>query len=89
MDRLQTIPMLLCLFAAPLAYADHNVLLPAPQQIHYGDGSIPLKGIAIQFSSSPSDNDRFAADQLQSMLKERTGYDVAIDSFGNQGRLKA
>jgi hexosaminidase len=86
MGRIKTIPMLLCLLAAPLAFAGHNVLLPAPQQIHYGDGSISLKGIAIQFTSSPGDSDRFAADQLRSILKERTGYDVLIDSYGNQGQ---
>jgi hexosaminidase len=86
MNGIKTITTLLCLLAAPFAYADHNVLLPATQRIHYGEGSIPLKGIAIQFSSSPSESDRFAADQLRSLLKERTGYEVAIGSDGNQGQ---
>ena len=89
MGRIKAIPMLLCLLAAPFALADHNVLLPAPQQIQYGGGSLPLKGIAIQFSSSPGESDRFAADQLRTLLKERTGYDVAIDAYGNQGEQGA
>jgi hypothetical protein len=38
----------------------------------------------IVFSASPSDEDRFAADQLRSWIRERTGLELTIGSYGNR-----
>ena len=50
------------------ALADHNALLPRPQQVHYGSGSLALPGLTVQFTSPPSSEDLFAAEQLASRL---------------------
>ena len=81
MSRINVFILLLCVLVSPLAYADHNSLLPRPQQIQYGRGSIPLTGMTIAFSSSPGAEDRFAAEQLSSFVAERTGLRLPIQSF--------
>src|SRR5665213_2584870 len=82
MSRIKFFALLLCVLVGPLAYADHNPLLPRPQQIQYGSGSIPLQGMGIAFSSSPSSEDRFAAEQLSSFLTERTGLRLPVQNSG-------
>lgn len=61
MKRNHFISGTLCIFACGPLYASHTPLLPRPQQVHYGSGSIPLAGMRIAFSSSPSVEDRFGA----------------------------
>ncbi len=63
-----------CLFCLTLiisvatALADHNALLPRPQEVQYGSGTLALRGLAIRFASRPSSEDQFAAQQLASRL---------------------
>lgn len=61
---------LLCLAMFPLttALADHNGLLPRPQQLQYGSGTLKLQGLSVRFASPPSTEDWFAAEQLASRL---------------------
>lgn len=72
--------LLLCvLLSHPLFGADaHNPLLPAPQQIHYGSGRLPIAGLEIEFASSPTPQDRFAADQLTSGLMSRAHITIHV-----------
>ena len=65
------------------SYAEHSPLLPRPQQVHYGSGEISLRGMAIEFASPPDAADRFAARELQKWMRERTGLDASLDSYGN------
>src|ERR1017187_590260 len=62
--------LLFCLTMIPLAtaLADHNALLPRPQQVQYGSGTLALQGLTVQFTSPPSTEDLFAAEQLASRL---------------------
>ncbi len=62
--------LLFCLVLLPVAtaLAEHQALLPRPQQVHYGSGTLALQGLAIRFASPPSTEDRFAAEQLASRL---------------------
>lgn len=83
MDSIKVVASLLCVLVGPFASAEHSPLLPRPQQIHYGSGSVALKGIRISFSSPPDAYDRFAAEELRSWLRERTGLAASIDSYGN------
>src|SRR5215470_7052014 len=46
------------------AIAGHNVLLPQPQQIHYGSGHLLIRGLGIRLATGYGVEDRFAADQL-------------------------
>jgi hypothetical protein len=62
----------LCLLLAGLLYAGHNPLLPRPQEVRYGSGELPLKNIAISFRSTPAAEDRFAADELASVLSSQS-----------------
>jgi hypothetical protein len=82
MARIQFVALLLCMFVGNRAYAVHNPLLPRPQQIHYGAGTVPLAGMKIAFLSTPSTEDRFAADELSKYLERRTGVRLPISNFG-------
>jgi hexosaminidase len=82
MNRMKIIALLLCALAGPFAYASHSPLLPRPQQISYGTGSLGLIGMRVTFSSAPSVEDQFAASELCSLLRERTGLAISIGSYG-------
>src|SRR5512144_1623938 len=62
--------LLFCLTIVPLAtaLAGHNALLPRPQQVQYGSGTLKVRGLSVRFASPPSTADRFAAEQLASGL---------------------
>src|ERR1017187_3831307 len=83
MSGITWIVLLVSMVVCRAGYAEHSPLLPRPQQVRYGSGSIPLRGLRITFSSPPTTEDRFAAKELRSWMRERTGLDVSIGSFGN------
>ncbi|MGO8732803.1 MAG: glycoside hydrolase family 20 zincin-like fold domain-containing protein [Terriglobia bacterium] len=56
----------------------HNPLLPRPQEIKYGISRLPLAGLEIGFTSSPTEQDRFAAEELVSGLASRAQAGVHI-----------
>ena len=85
MVRIQLVVLLLCMFVGNSAYAGHSPLLPRPQQINYGADSVLLAGMTITFSSTPSTEDRFAAEELSRYLEERTGGRLPISTSGNSG----
>ena len=85
MARIQLVVLLLCMSVGNRAYAGHNPLLPRPQQINYGADSVSLVGMTITFSSAPSTEDRFAAEELSKYLEERTGTRLPISDSGNSG----
>ena len=64
-------------------YGEHSPLLPKPQQLQYRNGTVPVQGIQVLFSSAPAAEDRFAAEELQSLLRERTGLEIRIAAYGN------
>ena len=80
------IVLLVSMVACRAGYAEHSPLLPRPQQVRYGSGSISVRGLRITFLSPPSTEDRFAAEELRSWMRERTGLDVPIESNGNEQR---
>lgn len=65
-------------------YGEHRPLLPRPQQMEYGSGSVALRDMQIEFSAQPDAEDQFAAEQLQKWLQSETGARVSIAAFGNQ-----
>jgi hypothetical protein len=77
--------LILCGLAARLAIAEHSPLLPRPQQIRYGAGSLSLRQVHIEFSSTPSSDDQFAAEQLRRFLKEQGGIEASIGSQSDAG----
>ena len=93
--------LLFCLTMLPLAtaLADHNALLPRPQQVQYGSGTLALQGLSIQFASPPSAEDLFAAEQLASRLSaigqtkveikqgESSGKSIVLNRTGEGGAL--
>src|SRR5438093_6739725 len=95
--------LLLCLTMLPIAtaLAGHNPLLPRPQQVQYGSGTLPLNGLSIRFASPPSTEDRVAADQLASRLSaiaatrieikkgKLSGRAIVLDRTGEAGALPA
>ncbi len=89
----------LVLFAPAAIGADHNAILPHPQSVQYGSGSLPVNGLSIQFASNPSAEDRFAAEQLSSGLSAIgqtlvpvretavTGPTISLNRTGEVGAL--
>ncbi len=70
--RTQHCALFLLFLASPiLTMAAHNPVLPRPQQITYGPGHLAVQRLEIEFASSPSPEDRFAADQLSKWLGSR------------------
>lgn len=61
-----------------LRAAQHGQLMPEPQSVRYGSGSLPLRGLVITFAASPSPEDRFAAEELANGLAQKTGVRVPI-----------
>ena len=72
--------LLLWLSLVPVcsALAAHNALLPLPQQLHYGNGFLVLRGLSIQFASAPSSEDRFAAGQMAAVLSARAKATIEV-----------
>jgi hypothetical protein len=72
--------LVFCLVIVPLAtaLADHNALLPRPQEVHYGTGSLAVQGLSIRFASSPSAEDQFAAEELATQLSALSQTKVEI-----------
>jgi hypothetical protein len=55
-----------------------NALLPRPQELHYGEGALPVGGLGIRFASTPTAEDRFVAEQLVSGLASKTHGTVQV-----------
>lgn len=73
---------LLCWFlliGSAVHAAAHNPLLPRPQSITYGGGSLAVNGLTIRFGSTPSPEDTFAAKQLAERLSAVGQTTVAIE----------
>ncbi len=64
--------------AGKAAQAAHNSLLPAPRQITYGSGALPLAGLPIRLSNGTTEDDRFAAQTLSVCISQSTGAPGAI-----------
>jgi hypothetical protein len=58
--------------------AEHHPLLPRTQEIHYGAGELPLRGLGICFASSPASEDRFAANELSNALSARAEGSIPV-----------
>jgi hypothetical protein len=64
------------------AAAEHNPLLPRPQEIHYGTGDLSLRGLSICFAGVPATEDRFAASELSEALSARAEATIPIREGG-------
>ncbi len=70
---------LACASAAP------SPLLPRPQEVKYGEGNLAVDKLVIRFASTPSAEDRFAAEQLASGLSAKSGTTVKMRKHGGFG----
>jgi hypothetical protein len=80
--KLSGLLLALAMFLPGWCAAEHNPLLPRPQEIHYGNGNLALQGLAICFASNPSSEDRFAAAELSHALSERAKAPIPIREGG-------
>ncbi|MGA8153727.1 MAG: glycoside hydrolase family 20 zincin-like fold domain-containing protein [Terriglobales bacterium] len=67
--------------------AGHNVLLPQPQQVHYGPGRLRVRGLGIRLIGDPSVEDRFAAAQLSTCLSDVAEEPVRVSEGEAAGTL--
>jgi hexosaminidase len=82
--------LLLLFFAfrvAAWAFPGHNALLPQPQQVHYGSGRLPLRGLGIRLATDSSVEDRFARDQLSRCLSAATKESVPVSEGRDSGTM--
>ncbi len=63
--------------------AEHRPLLPQPQQIQYGSGQLPLRGLSVSVGTNPSPEDQFAAQELSSALSGLAGTTIPV-ATGNR-----
>ena len=78
--------MLLSVLAVVLpvsSAADHNPLLPRPQEIHYGTAELAVRGMSICFAAPPGTEDRFAAGELSRDLSIRANVAIPIMEGGH------
>jgi len=77
---------LIFVLLAPLALsAEHNPLLPRPQQVQYGSGTLAVRGLAINVASDASPEDRFTARELSSSLMRSAGTEIPVTDTGSSG----
>src|SRR5690242_3708332 len=69
----------------PAWAADHNALLPRPQEVRYGSGFLAVGGLSIRFGSQPGAEDRFAAAELSSRLSAIGETLVPVEDTGGSG----
>jgi len=70
--------LVLILFPAAGVQAQHNPLLPQPQQIRYGAGQLAVRGLTICLTAEADAEDQFAAQALSNFLSQRTSQAIAI-----------
>lgn len=83
-----------CLFftaligAAPVLVhaAEPAHLLPQPQHMVWGKGSLPLAGVTVVVAGAAAGEDRFAAASLASALSSASGQRVAVGDGSARGR---
>ena len=81
--RLSGLAALLCCAAfSSLAHAQHKQILPAPREVRYGAGTLPLKGIAIRLDTGADADDRFSAETLAGCLS-KAGVSAEIGGSGS------
>jgi N-acetyl-beta-hexosaminidase len=61
-------------------------ILPQPQRIDFGSGSISLVDAEIGFASEPSEEDLFAAEQLAKIIKEKSNISIEIVGTSSDGK---
>lgn len=71
-------PILGLLVSSTLLAVEHSQLLPSPQTIHYGQGTLPLRALVVRLPSGASSEDRFAAQQLAGRLSLRIGNSIPV-----------
>jgi hypothetical protein len=67
--------------------AIHSFLMPVPQHVEYGSGTVNLRDLEIVVPESSAAEDKFAAGQLAAGLLKRTGISVPVT--GSLGTHKA
>ena len=82
-----TLVMVQAFLVTAWAVAGHNVLLPQPQQIHYGPRHLRIRGLGIRLLADPSTEDRFAAEQLSSCLSDVAKEPVRVSQGEPSGAL--
>ena len=77
--------LVLILVLPCVAGAEHNPLLPRPQKVQYGDGTLALRGVVINLPADASAEDRFTAQELSSNLARIAGTAIPISDSGASG----
>jgi hexosaminidase len=60
--------------------AQHAVLLPAPREIHYASGSLPIRNLSIKLLHGTNTEDNFAASELKREISQKTGLDLSTQA---------
>jgi len=80
--RLSRTLLLYAAVALSVLHAEHNRLMPVPQQVRYGAGELAVEGLQIRFASAPSAEDRFVAREIAAAFGASLRHPVAVDESG-------
>jgi hypothetical protein len=87
MKQIQLGTALFLLLLTPLgASAEHNPLLPRPQQINYASGALSVRSLEIRLPSDAAAEDRFSAEELSSSLSRIVGSPIFVSEGGSTGK---
>lgn len=86
MRRCQLVVCFILLFSLCAFGEERKPLLPQPQEIKYGSGQLILSGLSIVLGSTPSSEDRFAAEELSSALSEIVHSQIPVVTERSSGR---
>jgi hexosaminidase len=65
--------------------AEHRPLMPEPQQVRYGSGRVPIRGLRILLPSEASSEDADAAGALSNCLSDHSHVPVPVSSSRSGG----
>lgn len=79
------VTLLLAGLCLPVLAAEHRPLMPEPQQIRYGSGRIPIRGLRILLPDEASSEDADAASALSACLSDHSHAPLRVSSSRSSG----
>jgi hexosaminidase len=80
-----TIALTCSLFPPLWAAGEHHPVLPRPQELRYGPTGLVLRGVKIRFTSNPTAQERFTAQELAAALESDAGVSIPISEATADG----
>lgn len=81
-EKIVGLVLVLLVTLPTLCATEPNPLMPRPQEVHFGTGTLSVRGMAICLAATPSAEDRFAAQELSHALSARAEASIPVRDGG-------